>query len=381
MHVLERLDDGVGDRVAIGVRGERVDPDLGVCEVEEVDAPPAVHVLGDDRQGLQGQVGLAVEHDHGAVRVGDVRGDAAAHDRRLAGPLAADQHRVHPLVGVGDSHEAVLIAHERQFLRHPPDLGWRRHTWDRRALDANPLHEWRREVPETGELGGREDAPAPRGDRVAERPADPARVQLPANPDVALDEPVLGARAAADGPRDAPCLRVGRGRHAEVGEEERPVLQLKAALELLLRDFGADAGVAALGTDTRLLELALLAAEEPARYAIERRGRGRERVLDGARLARSRHRRDETVDERLLVALRRLQPRRERPALLQPQDVTQPGELAGPLNQSRVAVAGDEPAIERLGEAGLVGQGEDKPHAASGLVGYGVQLQRKRRLA
>ena len=272
-----------------------------------------------------------------AVRVGGVVGDAAAHDRRLAGPLGAEQHRVHPLVARVDADRALLVA---AAGRPDPFCGrWVSGGAGTRGTDERSICiAFRNGDGRCQRQASSVEETTPRLHEGSGLPtAARSRLAYSARPQngVALDELVLRARLAAqrpgDGSRDVERVRGD----PDLGEEERPVLHLEPALELLPDDLRARPGVAALRLHAGGLQAALLGAEEPAREAVERRRRRSQHVLDRARPAGADHRVAERVDERRVVALDGLQALDERPRFFIRRIAPRPS--AAPLSPARGA--------------------------------------------
>ena len=221
---------------------------------------------GHEADGRLGRVALGIEHDHRATLAAEVLGDRRHEVARLA---LLDRAR----------HGGVLLAQldvdrdRSEASRSVPgpvgrtqDRGRRRRQRQRRARERHRQVVDRRQLPDRRELGRREHAPcemtaagcprrAARGGRRARAARGARRFRARR---VGSRRPRRAARRrSARRPR-------GRRDHAQVHEEQRPVLHLKAAAQLGVLDHRAIAHeqvLSALARQARLVALVQVLGE------------------------------------------------------------------------------------------------------------------------
>ena len=224
---------------ALALIAQRVDADLGAPEVEVVHG-----ALGRNEPEAQlGERPLGVDQDHRAVGIAGVVGEVAGQHRALAAALAADQRVPELAVRGRDRDRAVLVVHEHAAgvavdpggCARAPDGG----AQQRAVLDAAA-----RELPERGELGGREHAGAQAGQRVGHRVRDPSRRRCARRTRISRRTSSFSERSWLKRPATRRTDGAVLAGDAQVEEVERAVLGLERALELLGLDDGVDAELA-----------------------------------------------------------------------------------------------------------------------------------------
>lgn len=190
----------------------------------------------------------------------------------------------------------------------------------------------------------------------------------------ALDEPVLGALGAQLG-GDPLTGRALLRDHADVGEEQRAVLHVQTALQLLVLDHRA--------VQRRNFQLApprepvLVALIGVLGVALEQRRRGSQGELNERRRPAGRHGRDQTVHRRravVLEAVDQLDPLYEGRMLLAAHHARRHARRAFRLLETTVRVGRAQGSLHDLARLGRAAHGEP-------CLALVVNLERDRRLA
>jgi hypothetical protein len=239
-------------------------------------------------------------------------------------------------------------------------------------------------MPERRQLRRRENASVHRRQRVAFAALDPPAVEREnalADRRAALDEAVLSALGTQLG-RDqlARCSVVAR--HADVDEEERPVLQLQPAAKLRVGDHRT---VAYRGMRSSLSRKPLLAlSEQMPGEALEQQGRRRYGELQRHVTATGGHHGEQSVHGRfalVLEAIERLGAADELAILLQAEDRAGATQRLARAGQPAVRIGRAKRSLDeglRSGRAAQRQPGRSGRRAARGDAV--VNLQRHRRL-
>jgi hypothetical protein len=317
--------------------------------------------------------------DQRAVRIVRVDLHAAAQHRRLARLLAADQAEPVGLVVWLDPDGPALVAQQR-VLGRARDGRRRIDARERRARDRHRGQARARQPPQARQLRRRVDPAQPPGQRVAPAAADPLAVDPPPAAHVQRVgiEAVLPRAAAADHAGHRVARSLGRRADPDVGEEQRPVLQLEAGAQLVRDQGRARAGVGAVHVPPPPRRALALAVEE-AREAVEAGPAWRQRELDDARRLHGVERAEQAVHRVGILVLGRGERLDEALALLQPDDRLRRREIALVRLDAAVRVAAAQRALERRCHVGRDGDAQADLEAAL-AVGLEHRLERHRGL-